>query len=223
MQWGNNHQVLFHDAEDYSCFLSWLTDAAKQFKVAIHAYALLPECLHLLATPSDAEGLSRMMQWLGRHYVPYFNRRYQRSGTLWQGRYKATVIDPDGYFLTCSSYIELSPVAAGLAREPSEYAWTSYLHHIGARHDAVITDHSQYWGMGNTPFQREAAYKQLVEQGISRKDSDALLNAVEKGWLLGSPEFRAAMEKQTERRVVPGKRGRPRLQKTDSAGAGPEA
>jgi len=221
MQWGNDRQAIFKDADDYASFLSWLAEAARQFKVAIHAYALLPDHLHLLATPSDADGLSRMMQWLGRHYVPYFNRKYQRSGTLWQGRYKATVIDPEAYFLTCSSYIELSPVQAALAREPADYAWTSYLHHIGARHDALITDHSLYWGMGNTPFQREAAYKELVEQGVSQKDGEALLHATEKGWLLGSSAFKAEMEKQTQRRVAPGKRGRPRL--TKPAAAEPEA
>ncbi|MES2073318.1 MAG: transposase [Pseudomonadota bacterium] len=213
MQWGHDRQPIFRDGDDYGCFLSWLKEAAAQFKVALHAYALLPDHLHLLATPSDAEGLSRMMQWLGRHYVPYFNRKYQRSGTLWQGRYKATVLEPEMYFLKCSGYIELSPVLAGLAREPADYAWTSYLHHIGARHDALITDHSLYWGMGNTPFQREAAYKQLLEQGISQQDGAAILSATEKGWLLGSAAFKADMEKQTARRVVPGKRGRPRAQK----------
>ncbi|MES2069129.1 MAG: transposase [Pseudomonadota bacterium] len=221
MQWGNDRQAIFRDADDYASFLSWLGEAARQFKVAIHAYALLPDHLHLLATPSDAEGLSRMMQWLGRHYVPYFNRKYQRAGTLWQGRYKATVMEPEAYFLKCCSYIELSPVQAGLAREPADYAWSSYLHHIGARHDAVITDHSLYWGMGNTPFQREAAYKDLLEQGVSSKDREALLHATEKGWLLGSAAFKLDMEKLTTRRVVPGKRGRPRLQKPASADPAP--
>ncbi|MFZ6646045.1 transposase [Undibacterium sp. TJN25] len=213
MQWGNNRQNIFRDADDYTYFLSWMAEAARQFKVAVHAYALLPDHLHLLATPSDAEGLSRMMQWLGRHYVPYFNRKYKRTGTLWQGRYKATVMEPGQYFLKCSAYIELSPVRSGLGREPADYPWSSYLHHTGARHDALITEHSLYWGMGNTPFQREAAYKELVEQGVSQKDGDALLSATEKGWLLGSAAFKAEMEKQTERRVSPGKRGRPHLVK----------
>jgi putative transposase len=216
MQWGHDRQAIFRDSEDYACFLAWLAEAAKQFGVAIHAYALLPDHLHLLATPSDTDGLGRMMQWLGRHYVPYFNRKYHRSGTLWQGRYKATVIESQTYFLTCCSFIELSPVQAGLALEPADYAWTSYLHHIGARHDALITDHSLYWGMGNTPFQREAAHKQMLEQGVSQKDGEALLHAVEKGWLLGSPAFKAEMAKHTTRRVVPGQRGRPRTQKAAS-------
>lgn len=210
MQWGNDRQALFREAEDYERFLSWLAEAARLCRVAIHAYALLPDHLHLLATPVEAEGLSKMMQWLGRHYVPYFNRKYQRSGSLWQGRFKATVLEPEVYFIKCSNYIELSPVQAGLAPDPADYPWSSYLHHIGARPDPVVSDHAMYWGLGNTPFAREALYKELVSQGLSRQDQDALLNATAKGWLLGSPAFKAVMEKLTERRVVPGKRGRPR-------------
>ena len=132
IQRGHDGQLAFRAAEDYLFFLQRLRDAARQFQVAIHAYALLPDQVQLLATPSDETGLARMMQWVGRHYVPYFNRLYQRSGTLWQGRYRASVIDAEQYLLVCSRFIELAPVRAGLVPEAAAYPWTSYVHHIGA-------------------------------------------------------------------------------------------
>lgn len=209
IQSGNDRQAIFRDAEDYAAFLRWLREAAKQFKVAIHAYVLMPNHLHLLASPADGVGLSRMMQWVGRHYVPYFNARYQRVGTLWQGRYKATVIDPDKYLMACSRYIESNPVRAGLVATPADYPWSSFAHHAGVKPDPLITDHPVYWALGNTPFEREAAYQRLMDQRPSTEETAALTEAVLKGWPLGSDKFKAALAKQTSRRVSPGKRGRP--------------
>lgn len=195
-----------------------MREAARQFHVRIHAYVLMPNHLHLLATPADDKGLARMMQWVGRYYVPYFNRKYLRTGTLWQGRYKATVIDSERYFMVCSCYIELNPVRAGMVTTPGEYSWSSYLHHSGAKVDPIITDHELYWSMGNTPFEREAAYKDLVEQGITIAETQALTEATQKGWALGSSKFKAQIEKAASRRVSPMKRGRPRkATKTESA------
>lgn len=209
IQRGNDRQTIFRDDSDYLAFLAWLREGSRQFKVAIHAYVLMPNHLHLLASPSDQEGLGRMMQWIGRHYVPYFNRKYDRVGTLWQGRYKATVIDSERYFMTCSRYIELNPVRASLAAGPGDYLWSSYLHHIGAQPDSIITDHALYWALGNTPFQREAAYKALVEQALTSEEVSTLSEATLKGWALGSDQFKSALERQIHRRVQPAKRGRP--------------
>src|SRR5471032_331484 len=141
IQRGNNDQLIFQDSEDYLAFLGWLRSAAKTYKVAVHAYVLLPNHLHLLVSPSDEAGLGQMMQWIGRYYVPYFNQKYGRSGTLWQGRYKATVLDAELYLLLCSHYIEQNPVRSGLAATPADFPWSSYLHHIGAKQDALMTDH----------------------------------------------------------------------------------
>jgi putative transposase len=209
MQRGNDRQLIFRDANDFRAFLDWLREAARLFKVAIHAYALMSNHLHLLVSPSDQEGLGRMMQWIGRHYVPYFNRKYVRAGTLWQGRYKATVIDSEQYFMTCSRYIELNPVDAGIAATAMEYPWTSYAHHIGAKSDPLITDHSLYWALGNTPFEREAAYKALVEQALTSDEASVLEAVTRKGGVLGSEQFKVKLERQTNRRVRMGKRGRP--------------
>ncbi|MDO8654651.1 MAG: transposase [Undibacterium sp.] len=212
IQKGNDNKVIFVDRDDYAVFLGWLIQASKQFEVAIHAYVLMPDHLHLLATPSDETGLSRMMQWLGRHYVPYFNAKYHRSGTLWQGRYRATVIQAAVYFLRCSLYIEANPVLAKLVAEASDYSWSSYQHHIGLKIDPLITDHPLYWSLGNTPFQREAAYKEMMQQAQPSAEIEAMTAATLRGWLLGSDQFKAEMAKLTARRVEPVKRGRPSKQ-----------
>ena len=218
IQRGNDGQVIFHHDDDYLMFLTWLREASKQFKVAIHAYVLMANHLHLLASPSDAEGLGRMMQWIGRFYVPYFNRKYSRSGTLWQGRFKTSVIDSEMYFMRCSRYIEMNPVRAGFVTHVSEYKWSSYAHHVGDRLDGIIADHPLYWALGNTPFEREAAYRQFMMQLVTQNEVDSLNQSVLKGLALGSEQFKIALEKRTSRRVRPAKRGRPFKQpRVDSA------
>lgn len=217
IQRGNDRQAIFRDADDHVIFLGRLREAAKLFQVAIHAYVLMPNHLHLLASPADPEGLARMMQWVGRHYVPYFNRKYDRVGTLWQGRYKTAVIDSERYFMICSRYIELNPVRAGLVADPAQFPWSSHAHHMGIKADPVITDHPLYWALGNTPFEREAAYRALLEQGLAQDEIDALSDATRKGWALGSEQFKSALEKKMNRRVQPVKRGRPRKQENTEA------
>lgn len=216
IQLGNNGQAIFREEADYVAFLDWLRAAAKQFKVAIHAYVLLPNQLNLLMTPSDSSGLGRLMQWVGRYYVPYFNRKYNRSGTLWQGRYKATVIDAQHYFITCSRYIEFAPVQSGLVDSPQDYKWSSYPHHTGAKLDPLVTDHPLYWALGNTPFDREAMYKALSEQALTTDEIQLLTDATFKGWVLGSDKFKAGLAKKISRRIVPLKRGRPLKYKRNS-------
>ncbi|RQO34675.1 transposase [Herminiimonas sp. KBW02] len=215
-QSGNDRQLVFRETADYLEFLARLREAARQFKVSIHAYVLMPDHLHLLATPVDQDGLSRMVQWLGRHYVPYFNRKYERSGTLWQGRYKATVVDAEGYLMTCCRYIETNPVRTGLVAAAGDYPWSSYPHHIGLKSDPIITDHPLYWALGNTPFEREAAYKAWIEQGLSAAEVAAVSDATMKGWALGSEQYKLSLEKQTQRRIRQVKRGRPARQNAES-------
>ena len=210
IQTGIDAKRIFVDDEDYASFLTWMGEASRQFKVAIHSYVLMPDHLHLLLTPSDETGLGKMMQWIGRHYVPYFNGKYQRQGTLWQGRYKATVLEAIPYLLRASLYIEANPVRSGLRSDAVDYPWSSYQHHIGLKTNPLITDHPAYWSLGNTPFQREAAYKEMMLNGLSASQIQALTNATLKAWMLGSDVFKAEMTKLTARRVEPIKRGRPR-------------
>ena len=209
IQRGNDRQAIFRDAEDYERFLGWLKEAARFYHVAIHAYALLPTHLHLLATPETEEGLAAMMQKLGRFYVPWYNHKYDRAGGLFEGRFRTAVVDTDRHFLMCSRFIELAPVREGQAAEPASYAWSSYPHHAGLRPDSVITDHALVWSLGNTPFQREAAYIDLVQQGIGADELEQIAAAVGKGQPLGSHAFKLELERKTQRRILPAKRGRP--------------
>jgi len=209
-QGGIDEKRIFLDAADYTIFIAWLREAAKQFGVQIHAYVILPDRFHLLVTPSDELGLGKMMQWLGRYYVPYFNAKYQRRGLLWQGRFKATVIEAQTYFLPCCVMIEEMPVGQHLTNDPADYSWSSCQHHLGMRLDPLLADHAMYWGLGNTPFQREAAYRALLEKGLPSSHFQAINEATNKAWLLGSETYKSEMAKLTARRVEPVARGRPR-------------
>lgn len=209
LQRGHDGKVVFNDAEDFTQFLLFLSAAAKQFAIKIHAYVLMPDHWHLIVTPSDTTGLGKMMQWIGRQYVPYFNRKTGRQGTLWQGRFKAAPIEAAPYFLPCMQYVEGNPQRAGLVSDPLDYPWSSFAHHVGAKIDPLISDHAIYWELGNTPFQREARYREMMRQGLSQDVITKMTQSTVKSWLLGSESFQADMAKLTERRVVPAKRGRP--------------
>lgn len=212
---GNNEQAVFIDEADYRQYLDWLREAARKHRVAIHAYALLPNRVQLLATPSDDEGLGKMMQAVGRLYVPYFNTRHRRSGSLWEGRFRATVIDAAAHFADCAHLLEHLPVQSGLSADMASYPWSSHAHHTGLRRQAWLTDHSAYWNLGNTPFDREAAYQQRCALPPERKIAQAIEEATHKGWVLGSDAFKAGLAKLTSRRLQPARRGRPR--KTEAA------
>jgi putative transposase len=212
IQRGNNRQAIFATQADYQTLLNLLLENAQKFKVAVHAYVLMPNHFHLLATPETADGLPQMMQAVGRRYVRWFNDAQGRSGTLWEGRYKSTVIDTDQYLLTCMAYLDLNPVRAGLVANPggaADYAWSSHGHYIGQKVDKLITPHPLVWGLGNTPFAREAAYADLVRGGISASQTVQLTDAALRGWALGDKEFVAGLQTLTQRRVSKAAAGRP--------------
>ena len=209
IQRGNNRQPIFASAADYQTLLDLLDENAKKFGVAIHAYVLMSNHFHLLATPQSAEGLPQMMQAVGRRYVRYFNDVQKRTGTLWEGRYKSTLIQTDRYLLACMAYMDLNPVRAGLVGQVRDYPWSSHGHYTGQRLDKLITPHGLVWEMGNTPFAREAAYAELVQSGISPVQQAALTESALRGWALGEPDFVADLQKRTERRVAKSSAGRP--------------
>ncbi|MES2880360.1 MAG: transposase [Pseudomonadota bacterium] len=209
IQRGNNRQPIFATAADHQMLLDLLEENAKKFGVALHAYVLMDNHFHLLATPQTAEGLPQMMQAVGRRYVRYFNDTQQRSGTLWEGRYKSTLIQTERYLLACMAYIDLNPVRAGLVAQARDYPWSSHGHYIGQRTDKRITPHALYWELGNTPFAREAAYAELVQSGISPVQQAALTDSALSGWALGEADFVADLQKRTPRRVVKKPAGRP--------------
>ena len=209
IQRGNNRQAIFSSAADYQMLLALLDESAHKFGVALHAYVLMGNHFHLLATPTTAEGLPLMMQAVGRRYVRYFNDRQARSGTLWEGRYRSTLIDTERYLLACMAYIDLNPVRAGLVSDPRDYPWSSHGHYIGLRTDKLLTPHPLVWALGNTPFAREAAYAELVQAGISAGQQQALTDSALRGWALGEPDFVKNLQKMTARRVSKGTAGRP--------------
>jgi putative transposase len=210
VQRGHNGQAVFIDRADRESYLRLLRDAAAVNRVAIHAYALTDSEVHLLATPGDANGLSRMMQSLGRRYVAGFNRHHGRSGTLWDGRFRATVIEAERHFHACLCFVELAPVRAGLALDAQEHPWSSARHHLGLVSDLLVTDHALQWATGNTPFEREVAHRQLLERALSPEQIRGIMEATTKGWALGSDSFAASLQERTGRRAKPGRRGRPR-------------
>ena len=208
---GNNRQAIFAGAADYQRLLDVFEEVERQFEVQIHAYVLMSNHVHLLLTPGTEDGLPKMMQALGRSYVRYFNRTQQRSGTLWEGRYKSTLIQSDRYLLACMAYIDLNPVRAGLVARAQDYPWSSHAHYLGLRTDRLITPHVLYWELGNTPFAREAAYADLVHAGINAVQQAALTDATLRGWALGEPDFVADLQKRTGRRLQKAHAGRPVL------------
>jgi putative transposase len=210
IQRGNNRQPIFASTEDFQKLLALLEEFAKKFGVAIHSYVLMSNHFHLLATPDSAEGVPRMMQALGRSYVRYFNSRHGRTGTLWEGRYRSTLIQADRYLLACMVYIDLNPVRAGMVADPSDYPWSSHLYYVGRRPDKLITPHTLFWNLGNTPFARDAAYAELVHSGIDPEKEHALTSAVLSGWALGEPDHLADLQRRTERRLAKTPPGRPR-------------
>ena len=209
IQRGNNRQPIVLDEADRRMLYSLWLEESKRHKVAVNAYVLLDNHFHMLLTPPSDEAMSLMMQSVGRTYVRYFNKRHNRSGTLWEGRYKSSLIDSEGYLLTCMAYIDLNPVRAGLAESAEDFSWSSYKHLAGQSIDKLVTPHALYWGLGNTPFAREAAYAEFVAGGLSVATQKALTESALKGRVVGRPDFLTSLEKNTQRQILPQKAGRP--------------
>ncbi len=212
IQRGNNRQPIFVSSGDRQFLLDLLGENAAKFGVDIHAYVLMGNHFHLLATPKEADSLPQIMQAVGRRYVRLFNDSHGRTGTLWEGRYKSTVIQTDRYLLACMVYIDLNPVRAGLVTHAADYLWSSYHHYAGLRPDRLITPHPLIWALGNTPFAREMAYAAMVAAGITTQQQADLTQFALKGWALGDEDFLDELQKKTLRRVNRTSPGRPVLE-----------
>lgn len=213
IQRGNNRIDIFRQENDYVFYLKCLSEAAQQHKLKIHAYVLMTNHVHLLASPLEEISIPKTLQSLGRRYVQYFNRQYERSGTLWEGRYKATLIDSEQYLFTCMRYIELNPVRArNMVKHPRNYQWSSYHANVTGAEDALVTPHRLYRSLGHDKRARCEAYKSLFKHRINNNDLDVIRNASNKAWMLGSDKFKKRMEKLSARRADPLTRGRHRNQ-----------
>jgi putative transposase len=203
-------QALVIDDTDRQAWQRALREAAVGAGVAVHAYVLLDDRFQLVATPERSASLSLMMQGLGRRYVADFNRRHGRQGSLWAGRFRATVIEPDRHLLPAMVHIERLPLDEGLVRDPADHAWSSSAHHLGRRRDPLIVEPAPYWALGNTPFDREMAWRRLLEDGGSAGDRERLEQFTHRGWALGSEAFVQRLGADAARPLLPRKRGRPK-------------
>lgn len=209
VQRGNNKQRIYSDDGERLFFLECLRDAIREYGVVMHAYVLMPDHFHLVATPSNDTGMGRALQSLGRRYVGWFNQKHGRTGTLWEGRYRSTVIDPDRYLLGVHVYVECNPVRAAMVEDAAAYRWSSAAHHLGLRSDPLITDHAAYWALGNTPFERQASYKSLLERVAMADELERIRAAMNKGWLLTDGTRDPSWLMDANRRPTSKARGRP--------------
>ena len=208
---GLNQRPVFSDDVDRAAYLYALGSALAETRTALHGYGLFQSEVRLLVTPSEAAALAAMMQSIGRRYVRVFNQRHQHSGTPWEGRFRSCVVEPSERVLACLRYAEDSGAGGtSLALAPERALASSAAHHAGVIVDPLITEHGSYWALGNTPFEREAAYRRYVEELVTEDEQSEVRAAALKGWAYGSPEFTHELSEQTGRRSHPLKRGRPR-------------
>ncbi|PHR84095.1 MAG: transposase [Colwellia sp.] len=213
VQRGNNRQVTFFYEQDYTVYLDKLKEYGKKFDVAIHAYVLMTNHVHLLMTPSTKTGVSQLIQSLGRYYVRYINKTYNRSGTLWEGRYKSTLVDSEHYFLLVSRYIELNPVRADMVAHPAKYPWSSYQGNALDKKIELLTAHHCYEVLGHNTESRKVAYRTLFKAHIPKLKLAEIRDATNKAWVLGDNRFKEQIEQQTGRRSSPQMRGGDRKSK----------
>ncbi len=210
IQRGNNRSICFASEQDFSAYANWLKDYAQEFDVAIHAWVFMTNHVHLLVTPTKADGVSAMMQALGRRYVRYFNHTYRRSGTLWEGRFKSSLVQTEVYLLQCYRYIELNPVRANMVEDPSDYPWSSYRHNAFGIESALCTPHAAYLRLGKQGEKRLSAYRSLFKAHIDGELWEQIRRTVNQGLALGDDRFKDEVEKIYGQRVRPAKMGRPK-------------
>ncbi len=194
IQRGNNRSACFFADDDYYCYLHWLRKAAADHNVAVHAYVLMTNHVHILATPAKPGALATMMQSLGRRYVRYVNATYKRSGTLWEGRYKAGAVDAEDYLLRVYRYIELNPVRASLVVYPREYQWSSHAVNGGGKASDWLKAHALYLALGRGPAERTEAYLALFQTELDPQDTARIRSAVNLGIGVGDARFREELE-----------------------------
>lgn len=208
VQRGNNRQVCFNGDEDMAAYAGWLKEFSKKFQVEIHAWVFMTNHVHLLATPRIENGISKMMQSLGRQYVRYFNYTYKRSGTLWEGRFKSCVIQSTDYLLKCYRYIELNPVRAGMVNYPDEYRWSSYHANALGVESGLRTPDDEYLRLGNSVEERLCVYRSLFQYCLEPDFLKEVRQSLQKNMALGENRFKQQVEENFKRRVTPMKVGR---------------
>jgi len=210
IQRGNNRQPCFCEEQDYGVYTKFLKDASEKYQVEIHAWCFMTNHVHLLVTPLAEGGVSLMMQSLGRRYVQYFNRKYKRTGTLWEGRFRACLIDTDKYLLTCYRYIELNPVRARMVLHPKEYDWSSFIINTGQKTSELQTPHPVFLSLAKSEQQRYLVYQKLFDEPLCREQIEAIRFATNRGVVAGSERFKDEIESIVGESVRPNPVGRPK-------------
>lgn len=213
IQRGNNRQAIFASEEDFQFFRDAMVAASIKQGLTIHAYVWMTNHIHLLATPGAQDSISKVFQSVGRKYVQYFNFKHRRTGTLWEGRYRATVVDSERYLLSVMRYIELNPVRAGMVVHPRDYPWSSYVYNAGGTNqDNVewVTPHQEYLRLGGGVEDRQGAYRHLFSAETPQGDLNAIRESTHKGWVLGSEQFVSKIEALTKRQAASKGVGRPK-------------
>jgi putative transposase len=219
VQRGNNRQAIFFAENDYRVYLGWLKDASQRYECAIHAYVLMTNHVHLRVTPRNADATSRMMQYIGRRYVPYVNREYRRSGTLWEGRFKASLVQGQRYLFSCYRYIECNPATAGMVAALADYPWSSFRCNALGQEDPCIEPHAEYLTLGRSGEDRQSAYRRMFSDPMDQKLVDELRGCLPTGTPFGNDRFREQIERTLRRKVGYSRRGRPRRPGEDEDGS----
>jgi putative transposase len=209
VQRGHSREPVFYEDSDYRAYLDWVQEAAQRYRCAIHAYVLMTNHVHILATPKTHSGISSMMQYVGRRYVPYINHQYGTSGSLWEGRYKASLVQNDTYLLSCMRYIELNPVRANMVTHPRHYRWSSYRANAEGWEDVTLTPHPLYQALGRTTAQRHDAYRALFNAHVEEAELMRIRAAWRTGTPLGNDYFKGKIERKLDTKVGQDRRGRP--------------
>ena len=209
VQRGNNRCQVFFASKDAQIYLDWLREAAVEHGVAVHAYVLMTNHIHLLVSPETAHALPRAMRHVNWRYSRYVNDSQGRTGSIWEGRYRASLIEADDYFFACSRYIELNPVRAGIATTPEAFRWSSYKANAEGKLDPLISAHQLYADLAATTEGRALAYRSLFEDSLPDTTLGAIRDAVNGGWPLGRASFAALVSRHAGRPLTQRKRGRP--------------
>jgi len=211
VQRGHNREPCFFAEDDYRSYLHWLGEALAETECALHAYVLMTNHVHLLLTPKKAAAVPKLIISLGRRYVQYINRTYRRTGTLWDSRYKSSLVQAETYLLACQRYIELNPVRARMVQGPTHYPWSSYRANGLGQPDARLTPHLLYCVLGRNDHDRQSAYRALFRAQLDRDAIDDIRLALHQSQPLGNERFYAKIEQMTGIRRETRPRGRPRV------------
>lgn len=222
VQRGHNREPCFFVDDDYSRYLHWLGEALAKADCALHAYVLMTNHVHLLLTPRKAAAVPDLVISLGRRYVQYVNRTYRRTGTLWDGRYKSSLVQAEGYLLSCQRYVELNPVRAGIVRDPAHYRWSSYRANALGQNDRRLVPHPIYLRLGRNDNERQRGYRELFRAHLAQPAIDDIRLAINQNQPLGNARFHEKIEQVVGHRREPKPVGRPRKNRISSDARPPD-